>query len=285
MIPSGKFTLTAWAIIILLGLQSCRYMRMPDEKAKMKFKEHDMYAHFMHTSVDSIHLHYVKVGSDTLPTLFFIHGSPGSWKGYEKYLMDTALLKYFRIIAIDRPGFGYSNRGHAYHLEKQSELIYGIVKKEMNGKPMHIIGHSLGGPIVVKLGQDHPEAYASLTILAGSISPYDEPKEGWRRIFIHNPLQYLMPGPFRVCNTEIWYFKKDLYEMDTCYNRLTMPVTFIHGNMDNLVPVHNVEYGKQKLAFNKHVKVIIIPGANHHIPWDHYDIVKAHLLTLVAISK
>jgi pimeloyl-ACP methyl ester carboxylesterase len=257
-------------------------MRMPDEKARQKFKEHDMYVHLMHTSVDGINLHYVKVGSDTLPTLFFIHGSPGSWKAYEKYLMDTVLIKHFRMIAIDRPGFGYSNRGHAYHLPKQSELIYGIVKKELNGKPLHIIGHSLGGPIVVKLAQDHPEAYASLTILAGSISPYDEPKERWRTIFIHNPLQYLLPGPFRVCNTEIWYFKKELYAMDTCYNRLSMPVTFIHGDKDNLVPVHNAEYGRQKLAFNKQVKVIIIPGANHHIPWEHYDIVKAHLLTLAS---
>jgi pimeloyl-ACP methyl ester carboxylesterase len=255
-------------------------MRMPDKKAKQQFAQHDMYAHLMHTSVDGIHLHYVKVGSDTLPTLFFIHGSPGSWKGYEKYLMDSALIKHFRMIAIDRPGFGYSSPGHAYHLEKQSQLIYGIVQKEQNGKPLHIIGHSLGGPIVVKLAQDHPEAYASLTILAGSISPYDEPKEGWRPIFIHNPLQYLLPGPFRVCNTEIWYFKKELYQMDICYSHLTMPVTFIHGDKDNLVPVHNAEYGRQKLAFNKQVKVIIIPGANHHIPWDHYDVVKTHLLTL-----
>jgi pimeloyl-ACP methyl ester carboxylesterase len=255
-------------------------MRMPDTKAKAEFSRQDILPHFMYTSFDCVNLHYVKVGNDTLPTLFFIHGSPGSWKGYRRYLMDSDLLKHFRIIAIDRPGFGYSNAGHAYHLSDQAGLIYSIVKKEYNGKPLHLIGHSLGGPVVVKLAQDHPEAYASVTSLAGSISPYDEPKEKWRAIFVHNPLQYLLPAAFRVCNTEIWYFKKDLFEMDTCYDRMTMPVTFIHGDKDNLVTVKNVAYGIQKLSFNTQVKVIIIPGANHHIPWEHYDIIKRHLLTL-----
>ncbi|BAU51853.1 alpha/beta fold hydrolase [Mucilaginibacter gotjawali] len=272
--------LSLFLCVIFVVSASCRYLRIPDKKARSEFSRQDLFPHFMYMSVDHVNLHYVKVGSDTLPTLFFIHGSPGSWKGYRRYLMDTDLLKHFRIIAIDRPGFGYSNAGHAYHLSDQARLIYGIVQKEYNGKPLHLIGHSLGGPIVVKLAQDHPEAYASVTSLAGSISPYDEPKEKWRAIFVHNPLQYLLPGPFRVCNTEIWYFKKDLFEMDTCYYKMTMPVTFIHGDQDNLVTVKNVAYGTQKLSFNQHVTVILIPGANHHIPWEHYDIIKKHLLTL-----
>jgi pimeloyl-ACP methyl ester carboxylesterase len=254
---------------------------MTDRKAQKQFVVHNVDPRFVYTYVNGVRLHYVIAGNDTLPTIFIIHGSPGSWKRYREYLMDADLLQHFRMIAIDRPGFGYSNAGHAYHLEEQSKLIYGIVKQERNGKPFHLVGHSLGGPIVVKLAQDHPEAYTSLTILAGSISPYDEPKEHWRKIFFHNPLQYLFPRPFRVCNTEIWYFKKDLFEMDDHYDKLTMPVTFIHGDKDPLVTVKNVDYGTKKLAFNHQVKVVIIPGANHYIPYEHFDIIKSHLLTLV----
>jgi pimeloyl-ACP methyl ester carboxylesterase len=281
-----KFTgyLSVPFLFMIISFASCRYMRMPDKRAEMGFYHQNLSPRFTYIYVDHVRLHYVKVGNDTLPTIFIIHGSPGSWKRYREYLMDTDLLKHFRMIAIDRPGFGYSDPGHAYHLEEQSKLIYGIVRQEQNGKPFHLMGHSLGGPVVVQLAQDHPEAYTSLTIVAGSISPYDEPKEKWRGLFIHNPLQYLFPRPFRVCNTEIWYFKKDLYEMDTCYNRLTMPVTFIHGDKDPLVTVKNVDYGTKKLAFNAHVKVIIIPGANHYIPYEHFDIIKKHLLTLSAVK-
>ena len=89
-----------------------------------------------------------------------------------------------------------------------------------------------------------------------------------------------MPGAFKPSNDEIIYFKKDLYHTDTMYAALTMPVTFIHGDADKFVPGKNVEYGKKKLAGNPNVKVTIIPGASHFIPWEHFDLIKTHLLTL-----
>lgn len=122
--------------ILLVFSASCRYLRIPDKKAKLEFSRQDLFPHFMYMSVDHVNLHYVKAGSDTLPTLFFIHGSPGSWKGYREYLMDPDLLKHFRIIVIDRPGFGYSDAGHSYHLSDQARLIYDIVKKEQNDRPL-----------------------------------------------------------------------------------------------------------------------------------------------------
>ena len=73
--------------------------------------------------------------------------------------------------------------------------------------------------------------------------------------------------------------------MDGHYDELTMPVTFIHGDKDPLVTVKNVAYGQKKLADNKNVNVIIIPGANHFIPWEHFDIIEKHLLTLKPEKK
>jgi pimeloyl-ACP methyl ester carboxylesterase len=255
-------------------------MREPDRTAIAEFSKKGVTLTFITIKVGDASLHYAKTGNDSLPTLLFIHGSPGSWTAYKRYLMDTALLRHFRMIAIDRPGFGYSSFGHALHLDEQSALIYSIVGQEDNGKPLHLVGHSLGGPIVIRLAQQHPNAYASLTILSGSISPSDEPKEKWRRFFVSGPLQYLLPGALRSSNKEIWYFKKDLISMDTHYDTLRMPVTFIHGDKDPLVTVKNVQYGMDKLAANNNAKMIIIPGANHFIPWEHFDIIKKHLLSL-----
>jgi len=269
----------------ILFSESCFHMRMTDRKAKKEFIDKKIPAEFCSFNVGDFFLHYVKTGSDQLPTLFFIHGSPGSWDAFKTYLMDTNLREHFRIIAVDRPGFGYSNFGKAYHLDTDAELIYKVIAHESNGKPMHLIGHSLGGPILVKIAQDHPQTFTSLTILAGSISPYDEPIEKWRGIFVGNPLQYLVPGALRTSNTEIYYFKKDLYMMDSCYGRLNMPITFIHGDKDPLVTVKNVDYGKKKLSDNKNIQVIIIPGANHFIPWQHFDIIKKHLLSLDTLKK
>lgn len=270
------FFFSAWIIFA----QSCMKFRITDSKAESEFEQKGLHVRFFTLKEDGVSLHYAKTGIDTLPTLFFVHGSPGSWDAFKGYMMDTALLQHFRIISVDRPGFGYSNFGSAYHLPYQALLLNKIIEKENNKKPVHLIGHSIGGPVIVQMAQDDPEYFASLTLLAGSISPKDEPKEYWRYLFLYTPLKWLIPGAFRPSNDEIVYFKKDLQVLDRGYASLQMPVTFIHGDKDKFVTVKNVAYGKQQLMHNSHVKVIIIPGAGHFIPWQHFDLIKEHLLTL-----
>lgn len=274
-----------WGLLIFISTwivfaQSCMKFRISDSKAKTEFAEKGLQISFHYVTADDIQLHYTKAGADTLPTLFFIHGSPGSWDAFKIYMMDTALLQHFRIISVDRPGFGYSDFGTAYHLAAQALLINKVIEKENNQKPVHLIGHSIGGPVIVQMAQAYPGEFASLTLLAGSISPAEEPKEYWRYLFMYTPLRLLMPGAFKPSNNEIVYFKKDLFGIDTGYAAIQIPVTFIHGDADKFVTVKNVDYGKKKLINNTAVKIIIIPGASHFIPWEYYNLIKAHLLTL-----
>lgn len=274
-----------WSILIFLSgwiifAQSCMKFRIDDSEARRSFEEKNIPAGLVTVKIQGFDLHYVKTGIDSLPTLFFIHGSPGSWDAYRTYMMDTALLRRFRMISIDRPGFGYSGFGNAVRLPEQAFLINKIVERESNRQPVHLVGHSIGGPVIVRMAQDYPTAYASLTILAGSISPGDEPKEYWRYLFTYSPLKLLMPGAFKPSNDEIVYFKEDLHSIDTGYSIIKIPVTFIHGDADKFVTVKNVEYGKKKLAHNPDVKIIIIPGAGHFIPWQHYAVIKQHLMGL-----
>lgn len=274
-----------WGLLIficawIVFAQSCMKFRISDSEAGKEFAQRSLAVKFEAITEDGVPLHYVKTGADSLSTLFFVHGSPGSWDAFKGYMMDAELLKHFRIISIDRPGFGYSDFGTAYHLPYQASLIAKVIKKENNGKPVHLVGHSIGGPVIVQLAQDAPASFSSLTILAGSISPYDEPKEYWRYAFTYSPLKLLMPGAFKPSNDEIVYFKKELYRLDEKYNLLQMPVTFIHGEKDKFVTVKNVEYGKKKLLHNTQVKIILIPGAGHFIPWEHFITIRNHLLTL-----
>jgi hypothetical protein len=268
--------LLIWIVWANVGMK----MRKSDKKTISEFQALHIPLQISEAGDANHAIHYLKTGSDSLPTLLFIHGSPGSWDAYEQYLKDAELRQKFRLISVDRPGFGYSLNGKAYHLQEQGELLYEVVKKENHGKPIHLIGHSIGGPVVMCMAQQQPQAYASLTILAGSISPYAEEKESWRYPMHYFPLRYLVPGVLRTSNDEIIYFKKDLYELDKNYDKLHMPITFIHGDKDPLVNVSNVKYGMDKMHHAQNLQQIIIPGANHFIPWEHYDLIKKHLLTL-----
>ena len=270
--------ITVWLVFAQCSMK----FRVSDEEAKEKFSKNGVSLTTETIKVDGFNMHYAKTGNDTLPTLFFVHGSPGGWSAFEKYMQDKDLLRKYRMISVDRPGFGYSQFGDAENLQEQSNLISPIVKSIQNGKPMYAIGHSLGGPMIVKLQIDNENLFSGLVILAGSVDPGEEKPEKWRPALYRTPLKYFVPGAMRPSNEEIWYLKKDLREMDKEWEKITCPVWIIHGDKDTFVPVGNVEYAKKKLTKAKSVEIKILPGARHFIPWEQYEDIKAVLMKLPA---
>jgi pimeloyl-ACP methyl ester carboxylesterase len=268
-------------IIWLFFAQSCMQFRVTDANAKTKFTKAGVNLETQTISINNFNLHYAKVGKDTFPTLFFIHGSPGSWNAFEKYMQDPDLLSKYRMISIDRPGFGYSQFEDAKNLTEQSEIISPLFKYINNNKPIYIIGHSLGGPLAVKINADNPSLFSGMVLLAASISPEEEAPENWRKIFHKTPFYYLLPGTFKPSNTEIIYLKKDLPLLAKQFSSITCPVWVLHGDKDKFVPVANADYAKRMLVNAKSVTVTILKGAPHFIPWQPwYKYVKDVLLQL-----
>jgi len=256
-------------------------MRISDTEAKKQFAAAGVTLRTETFDVNGFKLHFVETGNDTLPTLFFVHGSPGSWDAFSVYLKDSDLLAKYRMISIDRPGFGYSEFGDAKNLSDQSKIISPLFQHIQNGKPMYIIGHSLGGPMIVKLVADNPTVFSGMVILAGSVDPAEEAPEKWRGFLKKSGLQYLLPGAFRPSNNEIWYLKKDLTPLAKQFASITCNVWIIHGNKDKFVPVGNAAYAKKMLVNAKSVDVTILDGAPHFIPWaPWYKNVKKVLLQL-----
>lgn len=275
--------LVAVGIILIIWLvlaQSCMTFRKTDEEAKLDFASAGVKLTTATITVDDQHIHYALTGTDTLPTIFFVHGTPGSWDAFAGYMKDPELLGHFRMVSIDRPGFGYSDYGKPEHLAKQSEMISPLFKILDNHKPMFLAGHSLGGPMVVKLAADNPTSFSAVVIISGSIDPAEEKPEKWRPILYKTPLNYLVPGAMRPSNEELWYLKTDLVDLKKDFPKIVCPVYFIHGLADTWVPPGNVEYGKKMLVNSEHIEETMIPGANHFIPWTKFSEIKEILLKL-----
>jgi pimeloyl-ACP methyl ester carboxylesterase len=272
---SGLFLLS-W----LLFAQSCLSFRKSDAEEKSEFAKDHVTLHTATLKVDGRNIHYALTGQDSLPTLFFIHGSPGSWNAFSEYMKDSLLLEKFRMVSVDRPGFGYSDYGQPQHLDVQSLWISRIFYQLANHKPMFLAGHSLGGPLVIKLAADNPRIFSGLVIISGSIDPSEEKPEKWRPLLFKTPLNYFVPGAMRPSNEELWYLKKDLVELEKDFSQITCPVYFIHGAMDTWVPPGNVKYGKKLLVNASLVEETIIPDANHFIPWSKYAEIRQVLLKL-----
>jgi len=276
------------AVILIVWITlapGCMTFREPDSEMKKDFEQHGVILTTVSEKIDGRTMHYAKTGRDSLPTIYFIHGTPGSWDAFAGFLRDKELLQQYRLISIDRPGFGYSDYRDAVDLERQSELISPLFYKLANGKPAYLVGHSLGGPMIVKLAADNPNLFFALVILAGSMDPAEEKPERWRPWLFKTPLNWFVPGALRPSNEELWYLKKDLVNMKEDYEKIDFSVFILHGDKDDLVPVGNVEYAKKMLINASSISVTVFPGENHFIPWTRYKEIKEILVHLPASKE
>jgi pimeloyl-ACP methyl ester carboxylesterase len=269
-------------LFIWIFLSQCLIMRnrLSDKKAASIFESKNIPLSIRDTVITGRHIHYAVSGDDSLPTLVFIHGSPGSWMNYMKFMWDTAMRKKFRIVCIDRPGFGYSDFGKALHLQKQCELILPVLRSLKTAKPMYLCGHSLGGPVVVQLAASAPDLFTTIVIVAGAIDASQEKNETWRHIMEVKPLYWTLPGAFGPSNTELLYLKKDLIPLQEEFKKITCNVHFVHGDKDTWVPIENIAYGKKMMTHAQSITADTIAGADHQIPWKNKQALTNILLKL-----
>lgn len=268
------------AICYLIFCQSCMKMRMTPKETETFFTQSKTNYVDSSKEIEGYTIHYIETGNKNASTLFFVHGSPGSWDAYKDYLKDSLLLSKFRMIAVDRIGFGYSNFGKAENLKTQSNIIEKFTKQIANGKPIYLIGHSLGGPTIVEMAAEKPNDYATLIIIAGSIDPKAETPENWRAIIKVKPIRYIIPGALRPANDELWLLKSDLYDLKPKLQNITSKVIIIHGTKDQLVPYSNVAFMRREFVNAKSLDIISIKDANHFIPWTHFKEIRDILYKL-----
>jgi len=231
--------------------------------------------------IDGRDIRYVETGQQEGAPLVFIHGSPGGYDAWQSYLSDTSLVDKYRIIAPDRPGFGFSNFRKSLDLSEQAKLLNRFLEGISNGKPITLIGHSYGGPLIVKMALDNPDLFNHLVILAGALDPNAEKPEKWRKPLTWFPLKYLVPGALKPSNDELWMLKKDLVALQSQLHKLDKHVVIIHGTQDKLVPYSNVPFMEKEFVNASDLDIITLENERHFIVWDRETLIKSKLTELL----
>ncbi|HEV2103622.1 MAG TPA: alpha/beta hydrolase [Candidatus Acidoferrum sp.] len=109
-------------------------------------------------------IHYLDKGSG--PPIVILHGLGGQMGNFTYALLDR-LTDEFRVILMDRPGSGYSQRaqGATGRITEQAAIVAEFVRKLGLERPL-LVGHSLGGAIALGVALDHPEAVKALALVA-----------------------------------------------------------------------------------------------------------------------
>lgn len=263
-------------------LHSCLTFRMSKEEIDEYFQSNEVNGKQQQYQTGKYNIHYVQAGEETKPLVVFVHGSPGSLSAFIDFLGDTSLTNQALVITTDRPGFGYSNFGEAEpSLEKQAAALKPILEKYTHNRPIILVGHSLGGPVIARMAMDYPTLVDGLVLVASSIDPELEPNEKWFRAPLATPiLSWILPRSFRASNEEIYRLKPELEEMIPLWRNITCPVIVVHGKKDSLVPAANADFAKKMLT-NAPAKFMIYDDMTHFIPWNNPHIITQAVLQLL----
>lgn len=101
------------------------------------------------------------------PAILMIHGLGGQLAHFS-YAVAPQLAGRFRVVAVDRPGSGWStgsNGAGGADLASQAAALAGLIDRLALGRPL-VVGHSLGGAVALALALGHPDKVAGLALLA-----------------------------------------------------------------------------------------------------------------------
>jgi len=110
------------------------------------------------------------------PTIILIHGATGNLVDFEASIY-TPLSEKYRVVAFDRPGFGYSERPRYggsmvwCSPKEQMEIIRSAIQTLKIQNPI-ILGHSLAGPIVLDYLLHHSQEVSAAVLLAPVSHPW-----------------------------------------------------------------------------------------------------------------
>lgn len=151
--------------------------------------------------VDGLQIHYRDTGqqhdsagsttchtsnSTPSPTLVLLHGASTSLLDYETSLRP-ALENEFRVVAFDRPGHGYSERGDSWPTPTRQAAIIRAALQQLGIEKSLWIGHSWSGSVILSGLLDEAEHVEAGVLIAGATHPW-EGGSAWHATMAARPI-------------------------------------------------------------------------------------------------
>jgi pimeloyl-ACP methyl ester carboxylesterase len=190
-----------------------------------------------------------------------VHGLSGSSRWWAKNI--EALAARHLVAAVDLPP--------RLTFEETTALLARWL--ETFGEPVHVIGHSMGGQLAIRLAAERPDLVRSLMLVSAAgmpfrldprphVRPLPKPPFGGFRI-----AQLLVPDFFRTGPTSVAIAGTRILREDAreSMNALRVPALLVWGENDPLVPL---VYGEAMAEEIDGARLAVIPRAAHVAMWD-----------------
>tara|TARA_R100001369_G_scaffold20091_3_gene36952 strand:- start:28657 stop:29535 length:879 start_codon:yes stop_codon:yes gene_type:complete len=273
--------------ILLLGIfNSCTRLqyRESDRELREKFEAIQLQPDITYFRIDSLKAK-IRLLKITKPSnqinVVFLHGSPSSLSSWTRYLKDSLLLSKANLWAIDRPGLGYSNFGRSMpSIELQAQVLNSILK-DLNLKNIIIVGTSYGGAVAARIALQNNEVKGGI-LISSAMDPELERQFWGSRLTQWWATRWLVPTGYRVAGDEKTIHAQELSKLEKDWEKLKIPITHIHGTLDDIVPFENVNFTKEHF---ENIKIVSVPNAGHEISYRRSELVLPLIVELIEIFE
>jgi pimeloyl-ACP methyl ester carboxylesterase len=217
----------------------------------------------------------------TLPVVLFVHGAPSSLSFFNEFFKDTMLLNRARLVAVDRPGYGYSDFGRVEtSIIRQAELLQPLIERYRKAPYLMIVGSSYGGSVSARLAMNNPNLVDHVVFVSSALGP------GLERTY---PISYFADSPLihwgvppllRLANDEKLAHRRALEAILPDWPKIKASITMLHGQRDELVYPTNVSFAQNHLV-NAQVKQFLLPENRHDIVFNKREYMTEIILNIL----
>ncbi|GAB5552137.1 MAG: hypothetical protein Sapg2KO_17280 [Saprospiraceae bacterium] len=280
-----------FSIALIGGLTlfySAAEMRISDRAYSFKLKDnifqYEASVHYQETKERT--LRYLEIGADHLPLIVFIHGAPSSSAFWKHLLRDSSLLANAKLLAVDRPGYGYSGYGKPItSVKKQAAMIAQILRKK-RAKHQRIVVHgsSYGGTVAARLAMDFPELVDGLLLQSASVKTGSEKTYNISYPTHHWSLRWAVPGALRTANAEKLSHHVALDNMRDGWENIRAATIVLHGEADGLIYPDNAFFSFDQIINAPYKDIRFFADRKHDLLWTKTEVLKSSLLKLINLS-
>lgn len=209
----------------------------------------------------------------TLPTLVFVHGSPGSPLDYKRYFNDTLLNEKANLITYERVGYGQKNLGKIQGTLAFELAILHDVIKDVPEEEIVLAGYSYGGPIVLASNKNYK---CKISMASAVVGEY-EPMFAVLNFCKWKATRWLVPTALKAAADEKYAHLTDLPTYRNKWNLSPSKVVNIHGYKDVIVPYKNSKFLENTIDTDKFTMVTIKEGG-HDLIWSNFYLIKSEIL-------
>lgn len=232
-------------------------------------------------------LRYVEAGPDTLPLVVFIHGAPSSSSFWTTFFKDSLLRTKISMLAVDRPGYGYSDFGQAMpSVKEQANLIGNLLLQKKEEYPnIILLGSSYGGTVAARIAMDFPDLAEGVIFQSSALAPGEETTYWITYPTSHWSLSWLIPRSLKVTNAEKLAHEKELEAMVPLWKNITAYCVLLHGNKDEIVFASNAHFAETKLSDASGVVLHLVEDSGHDLKWTQRDLIVKSILNVVEVLQ